>query len=183
MITHRIHKGTIQHIRELFNIKKPPDDIPALVAARVQQQADPPSVVDHVVPDQRQLAQAYLGDKQAYNEWLNSVMQKWKIGDTFTLTVYPIMSNRLTAPPLFEIHSFQEIRHLCQWDGFFQEPKVIGAFAENGGFAYFSQKAIRQLTDHEKFLVNVQHKQRQEAASGVPAEAANDGSEYSGNPR
>lgn len=164
MIHHHIRKDLFQNVREAFGITTRPraanDDIPAAVAAHVQQQNEHlPSVVDHVVPEQRSIAWAFLGEKRAYNEWLNSVMQKWKIGDTATLTIYPASPNRLSPPPLFEIHSFQEVRHLCQWDGFHQEPKAIGVMLGSGGFGYFCPKALRPLTDHEKFLVNLQHQQ------------------------
>jgi hypothetical protein len=163
VITHEIRKqkGVFGVIQNAFGRPPQQKDIPALVADLAHSRAM--STMPHVPSQDRTFAEEILGDKLRYNQWLNLVQEQWKKGDLVTLRIVAVVPDRKDPPPLFEINQFQEIRQLCQWDNIYKEPKAVGCIVlPQGGFTFFAPSALRQLTEQEKILVDLQHLQEQE---------------------
>lgn len=101
-------------------------------------------------------------DKHYFNQWLNEVQTNFKKGDLLSLRACPIIPGRKTPPFFYLVDTFQEIRHLAQWDSHHKQPRVIGmrpgeGKTGDGIYMFASPGMTRKLTAEEEALVHVHH--------------------------
>lgn len=151
--------------------------IDALEAARAryQKEKDDDSQPTHtyMIPERDKPLFAQYTQKQFYSDWVESVQNKFTKGELVTLRMYPFIPGSLNPPIWYTVHDFQEIRHFVQWDSSYREPRAIGIRPNNEGIYQFAcPSALRKLTDHERFLVNIQNQKTTQVVAEAPAEAA-----------
>lgn len=133
-----------------------------------------------IPPEHRLESDAYL-DKPKYIAFVEEAKKKWKVGDIVTLRAWPIIPGRLDAPPYYIVSDFQELRQYAVYDPTYKELRIVGLRPgqniRDGLFQFHCPSSIRELTDQEKFLVNVHHQK----ADGNAKKGETDSNEgYSG---
>jgi hypothetical protein len=127
------------------------------------------------------------GNKAFYNGWINKIREEFPKGALVTLRMYAIIPDRLDPPPCFHVGELQEIRHLATWDTTYRQPRAvqITPVKEGAESQWVAPALIRKLTDHERYLVNLQYQKEQadESRGTPPNQAGAEGSandSYSG---
>ena len=104
-------------------------------------------------------------DKITYSKWIETVKEKYKIGDYLCLDhayVYP--DGRL--PFWYELVGIEEIHFTAEWDYYHREPACLTVRTESGMLLKKAPVAVRHLTEEEIVCVRLQNTKTKTASVG-----------------
>lgn len=179
MITYKIKKpykpfNTVRKLMDgIHELVRPPQQQP------VHHNRMMPTIRSTAPRVTEDVAAISFGEKHFYNSWLNGVMEKFPKGSYVTLRMYPIVVNRTTPMPVWQVEAFQEMRHLADWDATDHEPRAVYCRSQNNGRTaiFMSSKRLRKLTDEEIRFANLSNPKTQEPNVATPRQEPSDDNE------